>query len=177
MSDDIILEDEFEGEETLEQKLKDLRAELKKVKSDRDENLSGWQRAKADYVNLERRLRELRSSVASEAVVTVMRDVIPMFDSLEAAQNSFKENAQVLDGLSALSRQLEEVLRKQNVEKFTPQKGDSFDPHLHEPMQTLATKEEKEDNTVLETLQSGYRLNEQVIRPARVSVYRFEAGE
>lgn len=175
MNDDIIVEEEGEqGAYTPEQKIKALRDELREVKKERDEHLAGWQRAKADYVNLERRLREVRESVENDTTAKVAVNVLKALDSLEAAIKAFEESKEVVAGLSGVLRQVEEALRESGITRFTPESGDIFDPTLHEPVQTLATEHEKDDNTISETLQSGYRLGERTIRPARVSVFRHE---
>lgn len=175
MSDDIIIEEEGEySEGTPEQKLATLRDELREVKKERDEHLAGWQRAKADYVNLERRLREVRDAVEGETKAKVIMSVLKAFDSLEAALKAFKTSEDVAIGLSGVLRQADDSLKEHGIVRFTPNAGDPFDPILHEPVQILATETEKDDNTISETLQSGYRTEERTIRPARVSVFRYE---
>ena len=54
------------------------------------------------------------------------------------------------------------------VESFDPT-GERFDPQLHEALSTRAD-EGTEPGVVLETVEKGYRLNGQVLRPARVVV-------
>ncbi len=60
------------------------------------------------------------------------------------------------------------TLRAAGVEDFDPT-GERFDPELHEALSTQA-QEGSEAGIVLETVQRGYRLNGQVLRPARVVV-------
>lgn len=174
-NDDVVFEpDSEEGTGTPEQKLKKLRDELKAVKKEREEYLAGWQRAKADYVNLERRMRESGADVARSATARVARGVIGLFDSLEAAERAAESaSPDVAKGIAQVVRQLEEVLKESAVTRFTPEAGDAFDPNRHEPVVTVATESEKEDNSIAEVLQSGYEMNGLVIRPARVSVKRF----
>lgn len=173
--DDIVIEEEGESGAKPEQKLKKLRDELAAAKKERDENLAGWQRAKADYVNLERRMRELREAVETATTERVALGIVQALDSLEAAMKSYAGSPETLSGLSAVMRQAEEALKECGITRYLPKEGDAFDPHLHEPVQTLATEVEKDDNTISEALQSGYRTAERTIRPARVVVFRFEA--
>jgi molecular chaperone GrpE len=166
--DDVVIEESTEdGDEgTAEQKLKKLRDELKESKKVAGENLAGWQRAKADYVNLERRMRSYGEELGQSAVRSVVEAFIPAADSIEAA-------AKADPGIAAVMRQVDEAFKKQGVMRYTPTEGNTFDPARHESVQILATGKAEEDNTVSECLQSGYELAGTIIRPARVSVKHF----
>lgn len=174
--DDVVLEPENDGaEEKADSKLKKLREALKKAKAEAAENLAGWQRSKADYVNLSRRIREDAEREARQELVKLARSIISVFDSLEAAEKAAKEAEKpVRDGIQQVVRQLENALKEFGVARFTPLIGDAFDPIRHEPMQTVATDSEKEDNTVSEIFQSGFELDGTVIRPARVAVNHYQ---
>lgn len=172
--DDVVLEPEGEeGTATDDQKLKKLRKERDEARKERDEYLTGWQRSKADYVNLTKRVRESSESASQAGLLGLAGSVVQVFDSLEAAEKAAASaDASVQKGILQVTKQLESALNENGVERYAPKVGEQFDPTLHEPMQTLETKEEKEDNTVAECFQSGYRSQGQVIRPARVSVYK-----
>ena len=66
-------------------------------------------------------------------------------------------------------RQFEDVLRRLGVDVLQVEKGQLFDPKLH---QALFQEEhaELEDGSILEALQKGYKIGERVIRPAMVKV-------
>ncbi len=165
MSDDIVIEESNEeGDEgTAEQKLKKLRDELKEVKKERDLNLAGWQRAKADYVNLERRMRSLGDELSKSATRSAAVGFIPVLDSLEAA-------AADNPALNAVLKQADESLKAHGIARYVPRPGEVFDPARHESIQVLATQKAEEDNTVSSVLQSGYALGDVIIRPARVII-------
>ena len=65
-------------------------------------------------------------------------------------------------------RSLREALARNGIEALDP-KGEKFDPTLHEALSTLPA-DGAEPGTVVETMQKGYKLGEQLIRPARVVV-------
>jgi len=146
---------------------------LKQAKAEAAENLAGWQRSKADYVNLSRRARDESALQARNGVARVARSVIAVFDSLEAALKGAKAEGSsetLTAGLEQVARQLESALSEHGVKRFAAQKGDALDLERHEPIHTVATEREVEDNTILETLQSGYEVDGVTVRPARVSV-------
>ncbi len=171
-TDDITIELENDGaEEKTTAKLKKLREEIKKIKKERDEYLDGWQRSKADYVNLSRRMREQEELLTRNQTAKATAGMITVFDSLEAAYKSAKsDSGELLEGIKQVMGQLETVLKEHTVVRFTPKIGEAFDPERHEPIQTVATKDDKLDNTISETLQSGYEISGTIIRPARVVV-------
>lgn len=173
---DIVIEPEDDGaSEKADAKVKKIKDELKRVTEERDEYLAGWQRSKADYVNLSRRVREQEEQLVKTSTAKVARSVITVFDSLEAAYGVAKqEGGALVGGLEQVIKQLEQALKDNGAHRFTPEPGDTFDPSRHEPIQTVATEVESEDNTVSETFQSGYEVSGMVVRPARVSVKRFQ---
>ena len=172
VDDDVVLEPEGEeGTGTQDQKLKKLRKERDEARKERDEYLTGWQRSKADYVNLQKRAREAGESASSAKLMDFAQSVINVFDSLEAAEKSAQEASEgVRKGIEQVVMQLEGSLKEHRITRYTPKAGDGFDPILHEPMQTLETSVDSEDNTIAEVCQSGYTYGETVIRPARVIV-------
>ena len=61
-----------------------------------------------------------------------------------------------------------EALRRTGIESYSP-KGEPFDPHLHEAV-AQQPADGAQPGTVLEVVQNGYRLGDDVLRPARVVV-------
>lgn len=159
-SDDIVLEDSTdEGDTgTPEQKLKLLRDKLRASQAEATTNLAGWQRAKADYVNLVRRMRDTDAELGHKGTA-LARDIISVFDSIEAA------------GLESVLRQLDTTLERHGIVRFAPVVGSVFDPTAAEAVSTVATDDDALDNTIHSVMQSGYVHGEQTLRPARVSVY------
>lgn len=176
MSDDIdvTIEPEEDGAEIQgDKKLKKLRDELKSVKQERDNNLAGWQRSKADYVNLSRRMREQESALGNLGTVRVAKSIVGVFDSLDAALESAAEEG-TKKGIEQVIKQLEQALGEHGVTRYIPKAGEPFNPERHEPVQTVATDDEKMDNTISNTFQSGFEMESGVIRPARVAVAKHD---
>jgi molecular chaperone GrpE len=71
-------------------------------------------------------------------------------------------------GVQALHRKLLGLLAAQGVSRFDSV-GEDFDPRAHEALGTVAT-DDVSPGMVAETLQHGYRWNDEVLRPARVRV-------
>lgn len=161
--DDVVYDDETTGDGP-EALIKRLRAERDTARHEREEYLSGWQRAKADYVNLSKRLLSSESMAREAGIREACEAFLPLFDSLFAAGESVPP---------ALLKQLKESIIRLGGEFIEPAPGDPFDPALHESVETVAAREEKEDNTIARVFQSGLKTHV-VIRPARVSVRYYQ---
>jgi len=131
-------------------------------------------RTKADFENFRRRMTSEVQAAGARGKAEVLRDVLPVLDDLERALQAegLDPDGDSPDGLAhgvlLVFRSLRDSLAKHGIEAVDPT-GEKFDPQVHEALSTLAA-EGVESGTVVETLQKGYRLGEQLIRPARVVV-------
>lgn len=171
--DDVILEDDSLS---LEQKIKVLRDKLKVALKERDLNLAGWQRAKADLVNFKRIAHEDETKQVRNATKQVLLDLLPVLDSFDMAIAS--ASWETIDptwrkGMEGVYQQALSAARGHGLEQFTPEKGAPFDPELHEPVGVEAG-DGATDHTIAKVLQKGYRLNDTVIRPATVIIFSTE---
>jgi molecular chaperone GrpE len=96
--------------------------------------------------------------------------VIEAVDNLERALEAAdgEDGEGLASGVEMVLGGLRETLKRHGVEAVDP-KGDKFDPNRHEALSTQPV-EGTESGTVVEVLQKGYVLGEQLIRPARVVV-------
>ena len=95
---------------------------------------------------------------------------MPVVDSIEQAlQMAEKEaDAAMREGLALTSKLFVDVLQKFDVQPIDPM-GSLFDPQEHEAM-SIQDAPDTPPNTVLAVFQKGYKLNDRLIRPARVIV-------
>jgi molecular chaperone GrpE len=142
---------------------------LKKAELDAEEHHDAWLRAKADAENIRKRAQIDISNAHKYAIEKFSTELLPVLDSLEAALTV--ENASVesfKNGMDLTLRQLISAFEKFNLKQINPQKGERFDPHLHQAM--CIVDSDAPPNTVVQVMQKGYVLNDRVIRPALVSV-------
>ena len=95
--------------------------------------------------------------------------LLPVKDSLETAiaiQNATPE--QLLEGVHATLRQLNQALERNKVLQINPHVGTKFDPHQHQAISVVPA--DQDANTVVAVLQKGYLIAERVLRPALVTV-------
>jgi molecular chaperone GrpE len=173
------LEEEIEYDETdgnTAKKLDKLKKELAVCKEERQTYLDGWQRTKADFVNLKKRSAEDALLFKDRHIEAFIESLLPTLDSFDMA---FKDKAaweqapeQWRKGIEYIYSQLQTMLSTYNVEKIGSV-GEVFDHKHHEPIESVAV-DKKKDNTVVEVIRSGYKIGNAVIRPAHVKVGHFE---
>ena len=95
--------EDIEGEERAENKIAKMREELKACRQEKQEYMDGWQRAKADYVNLLKRFETGAKTAELKGIVGAVETLLPAFDALERA----KEHGEIPEGFLAIARQLE----------------------------------------------------------------------
>ena len=145
--------------------------ELAEAKRERDEYLELAQRTKADFENYRRRVGAETSAALARGKGELARDLLPTLDSLDralAGGRDVSSHDALVEGVAMVRGELESRLEAAGVESFDPT-GERFDPQLHEAISTMPG-EGTESGVVIETVQRGYRLNGQVLRPARVVV-------
>lgn len=152
----------------------DLDALLADVQRERDEYLELAKRAQADFDNYRKRMTAEVQAATARGKAETIREVVPVLDDLERALQAAgldpEEDSEdgLAHGVLLVFRGLRDSLARNGVEAVDP-KGEKFDPTQHEALSKLAA-DGVESGTVVETMQKGYRLGEQLIRPARVVV-------
>lgn len=163
-----------ETKETKETKDKKLRSklasaekEIEKLKAELEETKDKYLRVAAEYDNFRRRSQKEKDGIYADALSDSVKELLPLFDNLERA-SSFTESEQLADGLEMILKTIPDVLAKMRVECYG-EKGDSFDPNLHNAIMH-EENEEYGENEIVEVFQKGYRVGEKIIRYAMVKV-------
>jgi len=156
---------------TQENELEEQHDTIESLQKEKDELFAKLQRVSADYANFQKRVpKQITDSIGYEKE-RIIKTLLPALDNFEhTLQNAHSaENVDVLvKGIRIIYDQLQDILKSHNVEQIEAL-GERFDPAMHQAM-TQQSNPEKEENTVLEEFQKGYRLNGRVIRPSRVIV-------
>jgi molecular chaperone GrpE len=146
----------------------DLDALLADVKRERDEYLELAKRTKADFENYRKRAAKDAAEAERRGRAALARELVPAIDNLERALKSADEESELARGVALVHGELTGTLQRAGVEPYDPL-GERFDPAWHEALSTRPA-EDQEAGVVVETLERGYRLDGQVLRPARVVV-------
>ena len=144
--------------------------ELVRVAAQRDEYLALAQRTQADFENYRKRVARESALAQERGVAKLVNELLPALDNLDRALAAAAADDPLLEGVRLVRSELSAALARVGVESFAPL-GQKFDPALHEAMATTRQPGNgREDGTIVEVYQPGYRLGEHIIRPARVVV-------
>lgn len=168
-TEELEIEDtELENEEEMTgEKLKKLRAKAKKSEEEKMAAMEDLARAKADFLNARRRLDDERIADRERTKLQFVEDILPLCDSFAMAlsDKSFQELPENLKkGVLGINMQLSSILKGYGIEEIG-KIGENFDPSVHE-----ALADNGGEHKVSEVLQKGYKLNDRIIRPAKVIV-------
>jgi molecular chaperone GrpE len=163
-NDNIIEVDE--GGEAVTGKLDILRDKLKTCETEKSEYLLGWQRERADFANWK---KETSAKIIEERkylIGRVIEDLIPVLDSMEKAKSWSAD-------LGFVQTQMEQVLAAHGLARYGD-KGEKFDPSLHEGVGEIDVERREDDHKILEIVSPGYRLGDKVIKAAQVKIGNFK---
>ncbi|MFV0428587.1 MAG: nucleotide exchange factor GrpE [Arachnia sp.] len=128
------------------------------------ERTADLQRVQAEYVNYKKRVDRDRNLARQAGVEAVVRDLMPVLDSIELA----KSHEDLSGGFKMVAEELAKLAAKHGLVAFGSV-GDEFDPTHHEALMQVPM-EGVSVTTVSQVMQPGYQLGDRVIRPARVAV-------
>lgn len=128
------------------------------------------QRERADAVNMRRRVEEEKAQAGNFYKALILRELLPAIDNLERALMHAPKDLKGHDyvkGVQGVIKQFDQCFRQLGVERIKT-KGEHFDPHLHEAVHM--DDGDGEHEVIVEEIQPGYKLGDEVIRHALVKV-------
>ncbi len=133
-----------------------------------DEYLDALQRLKAEFDNYRKRVAREEERLVLRASERLVKQLIPMLDDLERAVDAAVEHGEVKlgDGVRLVHRALADMLQREGLSEVAT--DGKFDPHTQEAL--LSQPSDEPEGAVIQVVQKGYRLGDQVLRPARVVV-------
>ena len=136
-------------------------------------------RTQAELVNLQKRHEREREAAARYRVEPLARELLEILDAMEEAQDAMTRDEgvpeAVREGQALTLRHMTNIFDKFSIEVIDPS-GEIFDPNLHEAVAMQPTGEFA-PGSVMEVFRKGYRLQDRLLRPARVVVASEEPSE
>jgi molecular chaperone GrpE len=131
-------------------------------------------RKAAELENVRKQNAQRVQKASRDGMRRVAAELLPALDDFERAlahaeAEEGDEEHHLTAGIRLVQQKMLDALRRTGIEAYAP-KGEPFDPHLHEAVAQQAAPDGEAQGTVLEVLQNGYRLGDDVLRPARVVV-------
>lgn len=155
-----------------------VQAELIALSAERDELKDKLMRALAEAENTRRRAERDRKDAEAYGGTKLARDLLSVHDNMEralaAADDAAKAAASgLIEGVELTQKELLSAFAKHKIEKVAPEKGEKFDPNLHQAM-FEAPIPGADPGTVIEVMQSGFTISGRLLRPALVGVAKSE---
>lgn len=150
------------------EKIENIKAKLELASEKIDELTEATKRSMADLQNYKRRIEEEKQVFMKFASANVFMDVLPLYDSLERANEHLPKDLAENDwvkGIQGIIKQFEQIMQQFKIEKMKTV-GEKFDHNKHE---AIASGPGEKD-IILEEAESGYIMEDHTLRPAKVKV-------
>ena len=161
--------EEAKGEETPEEEEKD---PLEKAQEEIADLKDKWLRSVAEFENYRKRTLKERAELILNGGEKVITAILPILDDMERAiENGAKtDDPEVLrEGMTLIHQKFMKTLEAQGVSKIETKNAD-FDTDVHEAVAMVPGMGDDKKGKVIDCLQEGYKLNDKVIRHAKVAV-------
>ncbi len=126
----------------------------------------------AEFDNFRKRTLKEKSEIIKNGAENAMRDLLPVIDDFERALKAIDENGELdslKQGVDLIYNKFMKYLEKNGV-KPIDSTGKDFDTELHEAVTTFPAPDESQKGKIMDTVQTGYMLNDKVLRHAKVVV-------
>lgn len=167
------LKSNHEGSETETSRCSSLEAQLQTCQKELNEWRDKAMRSYADFENFKRRSEKERMQWMLTAQKEILTSILSIVDDVERAlvELQKKEHTPEMDvwfsGFSMIAQSLQKMLKQWHVNEITA--IEQFNPELHEAIISVEA-EGKQHGDIVAVLQKGYLFNDDVLRPAKVSV-------
>lgn len=134
-----------------------------------DEYLNNWKRSAADLINYKKDEMERMGFLGKYAKEDIIYKVLPIIDSIMLAQAHMPQelkNSTWMQGFNQIQNQITDFLKKEGIEEIKVL-GEMFDPTT---MEIVEQVDGGQSGTVAQELQKGYKINDKILRPAKVKV-------
>ena len=168
--EDTVVNDEAAESEEESEPTPSVEDEIEQLKSEYEAKIDQMLRTVAEYENAKKRAIRDKEEFQKYAVESVIKDLIPVVDSMNRAIKAAKESTDfdaLHEGIQLIQKQIHNVLERKNV-SIIDAIGKNFDPNLHEAIAQVES--DLPVNTIVEEFQVGYKLNDRVLRASMVSV-------
>ena len=138
-----------------------------KIKYQLADMINKYKQLDGEFENYRKRTREEIKQASTDGLVKAIEVMLPALDSFKKAKKIVKDK-QNLDGINLVEKSLLQALEKHNVKKINCV-GKQFNPDYHNAVAIVEDKTKK-SGTVVEEIESGYTLNDKVIKFSQVVV-------
>jgi len=155
-------------ENVTEDLLPNIQEKIRKIEDENSDLKDKWQRALADYQNLERRTQTEISQRVSEKTNSLLLNFLNIYEDFLRAENSLSKEKINTDGIQAVIKNMETLLAENNI-KSIDAVGEIFDPQIHEAV-SMVEDDSLDDGTITQEVSKGYISGKAILKPSKVIV-------
>ncbi|GAB4287246.1 MAG: nucleotide exchange factor GrpE [Marinilabiliales bacterium] len=144
---------------------------IEEIQSQLQELNDKYIRLSAEFDNYRKRTLKEKMELTKSAGESILINILPVMDDFERALENIdkaKDLNAMKDGIKLIYNKFKDFLKQQGVEEIAA-KDQKFDTDLHEAVTKFPVEEDKK-GTVIDVVQKGYKLNDKIIRFAKVVV-------
>lgn len=152
--------------------LKDIKEELEKYKELSEKYLDNWKRERASFLNYKKEGVKRIESLTEYVKTGMILELLPILDHFNLAEKQIPEKLKEdenVKGLLQIKKQIEGFLKSKGVIEIECLEKE-FDPHFHDVVESI--EGEGEPGTITEVIQKGYKIEDKLLRPAKVRVIK-----
>jgi molecular chaperone GrpE len=137
-----------------------------------DELNDKYLRLYSEFDNFKRRTAKERIELFSTAGKDILTDLLPVLDDMDRAikgNQTLEDVNEVKKGMELIHNKFFNILEQKGLKPFKSI-GEAFDPEIHDALTKIPAPKKKDKGKVIDEIEKGYKLNEKVIRFAKVVV-------
>lgn len=126
----------------------------------------------AEFDNFKKRTLREKAEILKNGAENVLKGLLPIVDDFERGIDAIKDStdaASVKEGMELIYNKFVKYLNQNGVKEI-PTKDVPFDVDVHEAIAMVPVEDESQKGKVIDTVEKGYKLNDKVIRHAKVVV-------
>ncbi len=157
------------GKEGLEEQAVASEERIKELEKELAGEKDKYVRLYAEFINFQNRTKREKRELIETASEEVIKALLPVVDDFERALTEMKKAGenQWIKGVQLIYDKLMKTLRDEGLQEISVQKGDDFNPDLHEAVAQIPG-DEKMKGKIHDVIEKGYKLGDKIIRYPKV---------
>lgn len=132
------------------------------------------QHVQADFENYKKRVEKEKKEYTQFACKDFAKGILPIVDNLDRALKNTDNKDEFVKGIHLIRAQVNKFLEDYSIREINT-RGAKFDPNIHEAL--MVEESDQEPNTITEVFETGYMINDRVLRHAKVKVAKPKQDE
>lgn len=157
-----------ENVEALQREIQELKDRIEKIKDEREKYKDSLYRLSAKFEHYKEMVEKEKRNIQFNTKKNIVELFLIPFEKLKISMK-YKDDPEFIKAIEMIYKDIINVFKNLNLEFIVPEKGDQFDPFEHEVVEKFETNEVNE-YCIYDVQSIGYKLEGEVIKPARVVV-------